>query len=161
MYLPVYVYDCVAGKKKSILSLYIFFSQTSPSSLFTGPKADGQCSGLEFPLLCAGNQEEPQPQWAVGLAEAGTGRHLSSLLASQATSTSEGGDRLNMRPVIQAEGWLAGREAEAAPACASTLHQANAASHRGGTDLSPTSLLCCRLLCEAFLIAQKKQNSIC
>lgn len=92
MYLPVYVYDYVAGKKKNQFSPSTFFlAKLPPVAFLLGQQADGQSSGLEVPLLCAGNQEEPQPQLAEGLAEAGTGRHFSSLLASQASQLRKAG----------------------------------------------------------------------
>lgn len=61
MYLPVYVYDCVDKKKKSILSLYIFSAKLPPAAFLLGQQADAQNSGLEVPLPSAGKQEKPQP----------------------------------------------------------------------------------------------------
>ena len=88
MYLPVYVYDCAAGKKKSILSLSIFSAKLPPAAFLLGQQAAAQSAGLEVPLLHAGNQEETQSRAGCGPAiDSGTGGILiSACLPSQVGS---------------------------------------------------------------------------
>lgn len=50
-----------------------------PIAFLLAQQAAAQSSGLEVPLLCAGNHEEPQAQLAVGLVQPGMEKGLSSL----------------------------------------------------------------------------------
>lgn len=126
MHLLVYVYDSVAEKKKiSSLNSMFFSAKLPPAAFRLGQQADTQSSGLGVPLLCADNQEEPQPGAGCG---PGTDWHregplISVRLPSQVGSRRQGlADR--MWRSLQAEGRLASRETEAASACTGTLHQA-------------------------------------
>lgn len=67
MYLPVYVYNCVAEKKKSILSLYIWQPNSLQQPFYWANRLMPRAQGWRH-LCCAGNQEEPQAELAVGLA---------------------------------------------------------------------------------------------
>ena len=159
MHLLVYVYDSVAEKKKkSVPSTLRFFQPNFPPQPFGwANRLTPRAQGWGFLCCVQATRRSHSLGLAVGPAQTGTGRDLSSLFASQAKSAPEGRGWLTEcgGPSRQREGWPAGKQRQPQPARAPSTRP-NAASDGGSRDLSPVSLKRCHLLHEAFLIAQNK-----